>query len=263
MRESRTEAVIIARQPYSETSFTGSFYGRGSGRVSFIAKGARRLRSVMRGCVELFTWGEAVYLPSRSGGLANLIEFEAKEEFAGLRSDYPRFACASTAGELLLRGTAEEDPHEDLFLHLVSALTALDGGLEPFLAALGFAMRYLEASGVAPRLDRCVSCEKEATAISRPVLSLSRSGLVCRPCREEGEAAREITAQLVGVLRFAAGARWDRLGRLETNPKHARRLLGLICDYARFTLGLSLRSPAVLGLTSMAPTAVAGRRSGR
>lgn len=104
-------AFILHTYPYLETSLILETFTRGYGRVSMIAKGARRPRSAMRGVLNGFqpltlTWF----------GKSDLKTLKAAEH----SRIYPQLQgqpllSAFYLNELILKLSHREDPHEGLF----------------------------------------------------------------------------------------------------------------------------------------------------
>jgi DNA repair protein RecO (recombination protein O) len=144
------EAFVLHAYPYRETSLLVEAFARGSGRVSLVARGARRPRSATRGALMAFqplslSWygkGEVKTLSQAEwvGGQA-LLSGEA-------------LLCGFYMNELLVRLLAREDPHEELFDRYRTALKRLAAGdaSAPILRA--FEKALLGELGYAMTLDR-------------------------------------------------------------------------------------------------------------
>src|SRR4051812_22403192 len=144
------QAFVLHSYPHRETSLLLETFTRPHGRVTMIARGARRPRSALRGVLQAFqpvslAWfgkGEVRTLTRAEwlGGLA-LLQGEA-------------LMCGFYLNELLLRLMPREDPHEALFERYRQALAAL-ARLEPSAAVLrSFEKALLAELGYAMTLDR-------------------------------------------------------------------------------------------------------------
>ena len=58
MSTEKTEGVVIRQTDFSETSRIVTFYTRDWGRISVIAKGAKRLKGPFEAALDLLTEGE-------------------------------------------------------------------------------------------------------------------------------------------------------------------------------------------------------------
>jgi DNA repair protein RecO (recombination protein O) len=133
-----------------ETSLIVEAFTRRFGRVSLLARGARRPRSAMRGVLLAFH-------PLRLGwsGSSELATLMAAEWAGGLRPLAGRgLMCGFYLNELILRLLPREDPHEALFDIYSESLARLSDA-QPFAGVLrSFEKRLLAELGYAPLLDR-------------------------------------------------------------------------------------------------------------
>ena len=141
---------VLHAYPYKETSLIVEAFTRRFGRVSLLARGARRPRSAMRGVLLAFhplrlTW-------SASAELGTLMAAEwggGQKSLAGTG-----LMCGFYLNELLLRLLPRDDPHERLFDAYAVALASLslDQGQASVLRS--FERKLLVELGYAPVLDR-------------------------------------------------------------------------------------------------------------
>jgi len=149
-RADQEPGYVLHTYPYKETSLIVEAFTRGHGRVSLLARGARRPRSAMRGVLLAFHPLRLGW--SGSAELSNLIAVEwggALQPLAGRG-----LMCGFYLNELILRLLPREDPHEALFDAYSEALARLSAA-QSFPAVLrSFEKRLLAELGYAPLLDR-------------------------------------------------------------------------------------------------------------
>jgi DNA repair protein RecO (recombination protein O) len=145
---------VLHAYPYKETSLIVEAFTRRFGRVSLLARGARRPRSAMRGVLLAFhplrfTW-------SASAELGTLMSVEwggGQKSLEGVG-----LMCGFYLNELLLRLLPRDDSHEALFDAYGAALARLSesGAATQTQSAVlrGFERRMLAELGYAPVLDR-------------------------------------------------------------------------------------------------------------
>jgi DNA repair protein RecO (recombination protein O) len=149
-RAEQEPGYVLHTYPYKETSLIVEAFTRRHGRVSLLARGARRPRSAMRGV--LLAFHPLRFGWSGSAELSNLIAAEwggALQPLAGRG-----LMCGFYLSELVLRLLPREDPHEALFDAYSEALARLSAA-QPYPAVLrSFEKRLLAELGYAPLLDR-------------------------------------------------------------------------------------------------------------
>ena len=96
-----TEAILLRRRKFSDTSLIVSWCTESLGCVQTIAKGARRQKSGFAGKLDLFFEAEISLVRSRKSDLHTLTEVVLKNPFPGIRSNYLRTQTAAYFVELI------------------------------------------------------------------------------------------------------------------------------------------------------------------
>lgn len=126
MRVHQQPSYVLLNRPYSETSWIVEVFSRDFGRLALMAKGARRIKSKLKGTLLpfqplLLSWtgkGEIPTLTSAEIDQAdfNLIEHEL------LGDD---LVCGFYCNELMVNLLHRHDPHKSLFDHYHSTIMSL------------------------------------------------------------------------------------------------------------------------------------------
>jgi DNA repair protein RecO (recombination protein O) len=201
----KTEAVVLRRTEYSNTSLIVSLYTRDFGRIEVMAKGARRETSPFHAVLDLANRVQAVYYRHVHGNIHTLSECYLTDDFHGLRSDLFRFYAASHVLELMSGLTAAEDPNPDLFDLLVSGISALSGGPEPSDILLVFQTDLLRMLGYLPVFFECASCGKDVLSAKRVIFSSVKGGALCGGCARGVSDGFGISGGLLGKLKKLSG----------------------------------------------------------
>jgi DNA repair protein RecO (recombination protein O) len=182
-----TNAFVLRARNYGESDRIVVLLSEDLGKISAIAKGARRsVRRFAGGALEPFQ-ELSVRLDRKSQfSLAFLHESRVVGSNAALASNLDAFAWASYLTELTEVMTADRDPCPDLY-ELYRDVVGRIGRemIEPL--AHHFVLGLLERSGWAPDFAICGICLEPVTESSRPILDSRGSGVIC--ARHEAEAA--------------------------------------------------------------------------
>jgi len=187
MEEILTTAFVLRTRNYGESDRIVVLLTEELGKVSAIAKGARRsVRRFAGGALEPFQ-ELAVRLDRKpSFSLAFLHESRVLQTNRALASNLDAFAWAAYLTELTEVMTADRDPCRDLFALYREVMGRLGRDLlEPL--AHHFVLGLLDHSGWAPDFGVCGICSEPVTEGSRPILDSRGSGVIC--ARHEAEAA--------------------------------------------------------------------------
>ena len=207
----RSAAVVLKRVPYGEADLVVTLYARELGKVSALARAARRSQRRFGSALDLFTVSTAELRPHRGGDLWTLGTAETTASYADLARDVATLAHASYGIELVRELSAAEQPEPvvfDLLVDLFRTLAARGARVDVLRA---FELALLGEVGLAPSLDACTACgRREGIALERgAVLDPARGGVVCSGCAptSRGAGVRPLEARARAMLVAAQQAR--------------------------------------------------------
>ena len=203
-------AVVLRWRSYGESDKIATLLTRDYGKLTGIAKGAKRSRRRFAGSLEVLARVRAHFRRRPNASLAFLESCELLTTTADL-TEPRRFAYASYVVELVDRLTAEDHPVPELYDLLGEALAALENGPATGGLLRAFELQLLIRTGYAPPLDACALCDEPLRAAEPAFLEVSRGAFRCVRCRG-GASVVEIAA---GVL--------ERLSSLRDRPMHECR----------------------------------------
>jgi len=148
MKVNKQTGYVLHSRPYRESSLLVDLFTREFGRLTVLAKGARRLKSSHRGVLQPFT--KLLVGWSGKGELPILTQAEALERAIPLKNS--RLWCGFYLNELLTRLLHRFEAHSRLFDCYSESLDLLSGAniSEPVLRV--FEKRLLEELGYALEL---------------------------------------------------------------------------------------------------------------
>jgi len=233
----KDNAVCLRLMDWSETSQVVVLMTEAHGKVSAVAKGAKRTSpstmAKFSGGVELLTAGEAVMIVKPTTELANLIEWNLLDAHWHLRQDYAAFELAMYAADLVHHLVHDHDPHAGTYRAIRTFLGELERA-KPQAALMRFQWALVTDLGFKPVLN----CDAQTGAVldesaSTLAFSAAAGGLVA----DTGGGDRwRVRKQTVEVLRTAE--RGDELTQFDTPT--LRRANQLLCVYFRALLDKQL-----------------------
>jgi DNA repair protein RecO (recombination protein O) len=242
--EVRTRALVLRTFDHGESDRRVHLYSEALGRVSAIAKGARRSRRRFPGTLEIFALLDVqLVLPPRSA-LLRLDSAGLERAFEGLVADLGRYAIACQLLELLDRYTGEHEANPDLFRFAVGVLEVLDGEQPDRLLALLVLAKTLARLGYRPMLDTCALCGAALPPRGRVAFIPRDGGAACGRCvpSEEARVPTVLLAALEAGIRTPLRER-AKLGLGSAAVAEGERLLE---RFFLFHLGSELRTSAFL-----------------
>lgn len=198
-RAFRTEGIILRRLDYGEADRILTVFTPQQGKLSLIAKGARKPTSTKTGHVELFT--RADMLIHRGRDLSILTQVEMIAPYLAIREDLQRGAYASYAMELLDRFTSEgEEDQSALFTLVTDTLERLCHDDDPRLVVRYYEMRLLDLAGFRPELNECVISRAPIIAQDQ-YFSYAEGGVIQPDAVLQGTHLVSIPLQTLKLLR--------------------------------------------------------------
>jgi DNA repair protein RecO (recombination protein O) len=150
MRKAQSEAIVLRLTDYGEADRIVSLFTLDQGRISGVARGAKRSRKRFAGALESFAH---LRLQLQLGsGLPTLLSADILSIFPGVRADLAKIGCAAYACELVERLTPEAEPNPRLFRLLFCYLERLDQAPPSPSDRRFFAVNLLKILGYQPDL---------------------------------------------------------------------------------------------------------------
>jgi DNA repair protein RecO (recombination protein O) len=108
-----TEGIVLTRRNYGEADRIVSIYTKHFGRISFLARGVRKLTSRKRASLEVFT--HINFLAHKGRGIDLILESKILESFRGIRKSLKKVSLAYFFCEVVGRITREAEKNEELY----------------------------------------------------------------------------------------------------------------------------------------------------
>lgn len=209
----KVEGIVIRSMDYGEGHKIISVYTREAGRMSVMARGAKKLKSRHGAITQLFTYGQFVVY--KSGQMGTLNAGEIIDSHQKLREDLMKGAYAAYLAEMAEKLTGEMEPNSMLFEQLLAAFKGIEEGKPPYAISHIMEMKMLMLSGYLPELDQCVSCGREDGEMA---FSITGGGILCPSCRARDPQAIGIGPGTLKLLRLFRQVDLRRLGQIEIKP---------------------------------------------
>lgn len=149
MIESAT-GIILRTQPLTETSLIVQWLTPAFGRMSTVAKGARRPRSPYSGKLDLFYEADFLFSRSRRGELHTLREVSLRRTNAALRKDILKLRQAAYAAAFIVQATETETPLGTVFELYQNFLEAVAAHKPVLQIIFAFELKMLRELGLEP-----------------------------------------------------------------------------------------------------------------
>ena len=179
MRTHTINAIVIRRTDLAEKDRILTLFSKESGRISAVAKGARRPGSRLGGASEPFTYSKMLISTGRD--LDIIAQAEIIESFPNVKQNIDAVSYGIYMLELIGNFIDSEQANAQLFDNLLSAMYILESGTDPKLTTRYFELNMLDVLGYKPHFDVCLRCAGPI-GIEKAVFSPSMGGMICKEC---------------------------------------------------------------------------------
>ncbi len=179
----KTDAIVLRAVPWSETSLVVTLWTAKFGKISAIAKGARRLKSPFESALDLLSFSSVVFIAKTGDTLDLLTEAKLQRRFRSAQRDLLPLYCGYHVAELTLAMTENHQPIPGLIDWLLRTLVDLDADQHPASVTLRYELQLLRLLGLLPSFHACVGCGEEIdTTKPNVAFATSGGGVTCPRC---------------------------------------------------------------------------------
>ena len=240
-----TSAIVLRRIDYGDFDLILSMLTLARGKISVIAKAAKRSKKRFGGILELFSDLDVVCSTGRKKGLPILLEASLRYPFFNIRADIQKTAYASYWVELIHHWVEEGQQQVELYTLLHFVLQELDKGeVSEALLSILFQMKFLSISGLCPNLNHCCTCKSamEQLADKAIVLDHAKGGLVCEDCTPFQPQQHLLSKGTVKQLQWIERNELNKAVRIRFSPSALSEGLTFLETFVPYHLGKEPRS---------------------
>lgn len=195
----KTEAVVLNKMNYGETSKIASFYTKDFGKVSALIKGARSPKSQIGLKIDTINHVQIVLYKKAQRELQLVTQVELISHFGKIKEDLNKLKYASAVLELVSALTIEGETNHKLFRGLIKILSLFENtSTHPGILLIQFILFFIKEIGYELQLERCSVCDNEITAetdFDKVSFNFER-GLICKECQKDFLESYKISKEL-------------------------------------------------------------------
>ncbi|NSW91795.1 MAG: DNA repair protein RecO [Firmicutes bacterium] len=224
----KTQGVVIKEVNAGEADKIITILSKEYGKMSIMAKGARRLRSRFTACTQFLCYSSFLLFKGRD--IHTINSCEVIESFSEAGYDLIRLTYAAHIADLIYDTVQEGQPAGrtlKLFLNTLYYLIKTDR--PPELITRIFELRYLCILGYAPYVKGCINCSNEG--LEDLSFSFKKCGFVCsnENCFSTDPYAFKVSSGTVRAMRHIVHSSMDKLFNFELAPMVLKEL-GCVID---------------------------------
>jgi DNA repair protein RecO (recombination protein O) len=245
----QTDAIILRTTAWSETSLIANIYTRDFGKLSVLAKGARRPKSPFEAALDLLSFSRVVFIAKSGDTLDILTEAKLQQRFRAGSRDLLRLYSGYYVAELLDRLTDKGDKQPEIFeiaLATLQSLADLDIDVRPIVLRLELQM--LRCVGQLPSLRQCAQCGVELDTSEETkqknewfIFGLIAGGVLCERCQPGSPQLVRIPREGRQTLERFSSNDWQDIDLTNYPTQHRAAIRGLMGKYLNVVLDRKLQ----------------------
>lgn len=237
----KTKGINIKSIKVGEADKIITLFTKELGKISVIAKGARRTTSKFGGRLELFSFNDYLLATGKSLYIASQVE--TIESFYKLREKEDSLKAASFIVKLADASTEIKQKNPGLFDLLLDMLHLLKGDGNPCTLKSVFELKLMDIEGFFPYLEGCVKCKRMVTKEPNKVtFNLSLGGLVCSACSKKIFGGIVVPYELIKLITKIKTNEPEDLKNLYIEPKDIEKLNLISKPYISEHIGKDIRN---------------------
>ncbi len=172
------------------------------GKISCVAKGARRPKSALLAGTQIFCFGE--YLVFKGSQTYHINSVEPIEVFYNLRIDLDKLKYAVHINKIVQDVTHENQNCYKILQLLLNTLYTISETDKDLDMVLGiFKLRLLCILGFTPQVIRCTACKEEEKLT---YFSIRDNGLKCKICGQQDTSTIAIKESTLNAIKYTVTA---------------------------------------------------------
>lgn len=238
----KTQAFILKKSDFRETSFIVRFFSCDFGKISCLFKGVRDEPHKIASTLEPFSLNEVIFYQGAKNELHIASQCDTVDNCDKLRSDLHKVQAALNMLGLVDALMQPEEVNSAVFSLLRDCLGFLvqERDYEKLLCI--FKIKILSLSGFQPHIDSCVSCSSAVDYNQRAYFSSARGGLLCQKCSALDKSSRPVYRGTIASLQFIQKNNLQESFRLGLNTIIRKELSSLLDIFLRYHLEKELKS---------------------
>ena len=194
----KMNGIIIAENNMGDFDKMLTMLTPGAGKISCVAKGARRPKSALLAGTQFLCFGE--YMMYKGANTYNINSCETIEVFYNIRTDLDKLKYAVHITKIIQDVTTENQNCYkilQLFLNTLYTISETNKNLELVLSI--FKLRLLVILGFTPRIEECVNCREKENITQ---FSLRDNGFKCTACANQDKSCLNMNEGTKNAIKY-------------------------------------------------------------
>ncbi|PHR27692.1 MAG: DNA repair protein RecO [Desulfotalea sp.] len=228
-----SDAIVLNTTDHGESDLIVTLFCHNAGRLSAIAKGAKKSKKRFVNKLEFFTYLQVTYQQKNDRALAFLSEAEIYTSFPNIRYHLDLYGIASIIREFLLLGIKEGEADLNIFRLSLWAFHRLDSKKNPRQVLVLFLIHFFNYIGYRPDFHTCASCNRKVHPRDRYRFISASGQLLCSGCNQHSRPGRPLSYGTIKMIQNCQNQPLERLHRLKFSGAILSESLQLLHNFGR------------------------------
>ncbi|MGL4818896.1 MAG: DNA repair protein RecO [Bacilli bacterium] len=237
------EGIVLRSIDYGENNRILTVYTREMGKVSLLARGAKKPKSKYSAIAQPFLGLSVVASFGLNNGMGTIDSADVTNRYRTLMTDIVQCGYASFLAELVWRAVEDGRPSSGLYTLLSEAFTAIDEGQDAELVSFMFQLHLFHFLGCSPYLQGCASCQSTDILAG---FSISEGGYLCQNCIAGARYPFHLTGKQLKFLSILSGLRISQLGDANVSVETRKKVDQICAGWLNYYTGIVPKSKRFL-----------------
>lgn len=249
-----TPAIVLRSWPLGESDKIVSFLTEGHGKLTGIAKGAKRSKKRFVNSLEPFSFVHLNFQDRSQTSLAFILGCELQKSYKNLIASLEKIAFASYCVEITDGLIGEREENRLVFEHLKRSLAYLESEETSVTFLIGFELKLLSLAGYQPFLDSCRRCGMYRSRLYEPVqmaqarwyFSFRDGGILCAGCSSFRKEIMPMSGETLDLMINLQQEPNLTFGNLKPSATVLKQIRSAIVRFIQFQLDREIKSVSFL-----------------
>lgn len=217
------EGFILSEIAYGESSKIINVITKEKGLIGIMCKGAKKMKSKLRFCTQLFTYGvfNIIYKENK---MSTLVSGDVKNYYSAVHTDLTKLSYATYISELTLQ-VLKDTKDSRVFDFFIDTINKIENDFDCMVMTNILEMKYLPFLGVSINFDSCSLCGSKQNIIT---IDATYGGLICQNCYTNSQI---VDLKIVKLLKLFAYVDIKKITNIELDDNEKDIINKFISDY--------------------------------
>lgn len=194
-----TQGIVLKSVTYKENDLILTIFSRKLGKISAIARGAKKSKSSLLSSSQIFAYSN--FTLKREGNMYRVTQSEIIKSFYNLSYNFEAFSYATYILKLIDNFMIDNQPNNRLFVLLAQSLYLFsEENIDMEYVTLCFELKFLDYIGFRPIVNTCVNCYNND--FKNPVFNIYEGGILCEKCSSNFEHNLRLNITTVKLMDY-------------------------------------------------------------